>query len=167
MYREYHEIRVPCSKEQAYTAARNLDFSKSKIIKTLFKIRCLPTKDLTLVGFSNRVKFTFLEEIENDEFIIGFWANYSVEKILDRDQFIVDNESRRLKVVWNFKVDPIENGWVVVSTETRIYCRTIMTKIFFSLYWVIIRPFSGLIRRKMLEIIKENIEHDLIKITSK
>lgn len=166
-YKEYHEIQISCSKEQAYTAARNLDFSKSKTIKFLLTIRGLPTNDMTLEGFSNQVKFTFLEEIQNEEFIIGFWAKVLVEKILDRDQFAIDNKSRRLKVVWNFKIDPVKDGLVVVSTETRVYCIAMISKIFFSIYWAIIRPFSGLIRKKMLSIIKENAEHSLISTTSK
>ncbi len=94
-------------------------------------------------------------------------AKVLVEKILDRDQFAIDNKSRRLKVVWNFKIDPVEDGLVVVSTETRVYCIAMISKIFFSIYWAIIRPFSGLIRKKMLSIIKENAEHPLISKTSK
>lgn len=62
-FKEYHEIQISCSKEKVYTAARNLDFSKSKITKFLFTTRGLPTNDMTLEGFSNQVKFTFLEEI--------------------------------------------------------------------------------------------------------
>ncbi len=56
-------------KEQAYAAAGNLDLSKSKTIKFLFTIRGLSTNDMTLEGFSNQVKFTLLEEIQNEEFI--------------------------------------------------------------------------------------------------
>jgi len=159
-YKEYHEIQISCSKEKAYEAARNLDFSKSKIIKFLFKIRGLPTSDLTLEGFSNQVNFTFIEEIKNEEFIIAFWAKIWVEKIMDRKQFAIDNESRRLKVVWNFKINHVEDGLVVVSTETRVYCIAMITKLFFSICWPIIRPFSGLIRKEMLKIIKENAEHN-------
>jgi hypothetical protein len=160
-FKEYHEIQISCSKEKAYAAARNLDFSKSKIIKFLFTIRGLPTNDMTLEGFSNQVQFTFLEEIQNEEFIIGFWAKVWVEKIHDKNQFAIDNKSRRLKVVWNFKINQIEDRLVVVSTETRVYCIAMVTKLFFSIYWPIIRPFSGLIRREMLSIIKENAEHSM------
>lgn len=164
-YKEYHEVQVCCSKEQAYSSARNLDFSKSKIIKFLFALRGLPTGDMTLEGFCRNVNFTLLEEIQNEEFIIGFWANTGVEKILDREQFSVDNESRRLKVVWNFKIDPVEKDLIVVSTETRIYCSAMITKLVFSIYWMLVRPFSGLIRQKMLHIIKQSVEHSRISPT--
>lgn len=158
-FKEYHDIQISCSKEYAYTAARNLDFSKSKTIRFLLTVRGLPTNDLTLEGFVKQVKFTFLEEIQNEEFIIGFWAKVGVEKIIDKNQFAIDNTSRRLKVVWNFKINQIEDELVVASTETRVYCIAMITKLFFAIYWPIIRPFSGLIRKKMLSIIKENAEN--------
>ena len=158
-YKEYHDIQISCSKEYAYTAARNLDFSKSKTIRFLLTIRGLPTNDLTLEGFSKQVKFTFLEEIQDEEFIIGFWAKIGVEKIIDKRQFAIDNKTRRLKVVWNFKINQIEDELVVVSTETRVYCIAMITKLFFGIYWPIVRPFSGLIRKKMLSAIKENAEN--------
>jgi len=162
-FNEYHQVKINCSKEQAYKAARKLDFSKSGTIRLLFKMRGLPTDDLTLMGFINRVNFTLIDEIQNDEFVIGFWANKKIEKILDRGRFAIDNKSKRLKVIWNFKINEIDHGLVLLSTETRIYCITMMTKIFFSIYWAMIRPFSGLIRIKMLNIIKECAEHSIIK----
>lgn len=157
-YKEYHEIRVSSTPEQAYTAARNLDFSKSKTIKLLFGLRGLPVGDMTLDGFCANVNFTLLEEIPPREFIIGFWADFSVEKITDRELFAADIPSKRVKVVWNFQCDPVEKGSTMVSTETRVYCTTVMARLTFGLYWMLIRPFSGLIRKKMLLIVKQNAE---------
>ena len=157
-YREYHKINVACSQETAYAAARNLDFSTSKTIKFLFAARGLPIRDLTLEGFCNQVKFTFLEELPSEEFIIGFWAKTRVERVPDPERFASDNQSRRLKVVWNFKIIEKKDGQAVVSTETRVLCLARITRFFFGIYWPIIRPFSGLIRIKMLKIIKESAE---------
>ena len=157
-FREYHQIEVACPKETAYAAARGLDFSTSKTIKFLFAARGLPIRDLTLEGFCRQVNFTFLEEIPSEEFIIGFWAINRVEKISDPKQFAADNQSRRLKVVWNFKISGKGEGQTIVSTETRVLCIARITRFFFSIYWPIIRPFSGLIRIKMLKIIKESAE---------
>lgn len=162
-YREYHDVKISCPKEYVYAAARNLDLSKSKIIKALFIMRGLPTRDMTLEGFSRQGNFTFLEEIPNEEFIVGFWANGRIEKIPDREEFIIDNESKRIKVVWNFQIKQVDKEVVLLSTETRIYCITRGAKIFFSIYWAIIRPFSGLIRRIMLAMIKDNAENSFIR----
>ncbi len=157
-YREYHDIKLCCSAQEAYAAAKNLDFSKSKIIKLLFAMRGLPTSDMTLLGFCQNVKFTLIEELPHDEFIIGFWANLKVEEITDPEAFASDYTSRRFKAVWNFKVEQTGDGLILVSTETRVLCIAMITKIFFSVYWTIIRPFSGLIRKIMLGIIKETVE---------
>lgn len=161
-YKEYHEIRMAASEEQAYNAARELDFSNSDTIRFLFKMRGLPTDDMTIDGFARRVNFTFLEEIKGEEFAIGFWVRSGIEKIADTDQFIKGNTLHRLKVAWNFKVEPAAGGRVAVSTETRILCTTKPTLVLFSLYWAMIRPFSGLIRRKMLGLIKEKAEQSII-----
>jgi len=48
-----------------------------------------------------------------------------------------------------------------VSTETRVLCVAPITKITFGLYWLMIKPFSGLIRKKMLKIIKKDSETKL------
>lgn len=157
-FREYHQRILQASAEQAFGAAKNVDLGRSKTIKLLFRLRGLPTQDMTLKGFVERINFTWLEEIENRELIIGFWANTRIEKILEKEQFARDNQSRRVKVVWNIKIDDRQNGSVVVSTETRVYCSAGLTKIFFGLYWAMIRPFSGLIRIKMLELIKASVQ---------
>jgi len=158
-YREYHEIGVSASGTRAYYAARHLDFSESQTIQTLFQLRGLPTDDMTIEGFTRRVNFTLLEEIQNDEFVIGFWAKHGVEKISDRNRFARDHTSMPLKVAWNFKVREIAPSRVRVSTETRILCTNPRTLVFFSLYWAVVRPFSGLIRKKMLGLIKARAEH--------
>ena len=43
-YNEYHETVVKSPIENCYEVAKNFDLSKSKLIKTLFKIRGIPTK---------------------------------------------------------------------------------------------------------------------------
>ncbi len=50
--------------------AKNLDMSKSFITKTLMKLRGLPVKDLTLQGFIKNIRFTYLDENLNEEFVI-------------------------------------------------------------------------------------------------
>ena len=69
-----------------------------------------------------------------------------------------DSISPWLKAVWNFKFEELEAGKTRVSTETRVLCVASFTRFTFGLYWSIIKPFSGIIRNKMLRIIKEDSE---------
>ena len=157
-FNEYHETIINGPIEEVYETARNFDLSKSHLIKWLFKIRRLPTKRMHLQDFISDIGFTIIEENIPVENLIGFWARYKIESIPSPDDFIRNTISARVKVVWNFYFEELDSNQVRLSTETRVLCITPSAKITFGIYWMIIKPFSGIIRKKMLRIIKENSE---------
>ena len=58
---------------------------------------------------------------------------------------------------WNFSVERRQDGSSELSTETRVLCAAdVRWK--FRLYWIAIRPGSGLIRRAMLRAIRRHAE---------
>ncbi len=155
---EYHEIVINRSIVEVYETARNFDLSKSNLIKWLFKIRGLPTKRMHLQDFVSDIGFTIIEENVPVENLIGFWARYKIEPITTPDDFINNTISARIKAIWNFYIEELDSNKVRLSTETRVLCITPISKITFELYWMIIKPFSGVIRNKMLQIIKHDSE---------
>jgi hypothetical protein len=157
-FNEYHEIVITSSIENVYNAAKNFDLFKSKLIKTLFKLRGLPTKRLNLQGFITDMGFTNIEEKFPVENLIGFWERTKVEPITSYDDFINNTISARIKVVWNFHLTRLSSTQIKLSTETRVLCVSPMTIITFGLYWLLIKPFSGATRKKMLQIIKQDSE---------
>jgi hypothetical protein len=157
-FNEYHEIIVNSPIGKVYEIAKNFDLSKSKIIKFLFKIRGLPTKRLNLQHFINDIGFTNLEEDYPNETLTGFWARFKIAKIPSYQDFIQNSISPWIKVVWNFQFEKIEENKTKVSTETRVLCVAKISKVTFGCYWLIIKPFSGLIRIQMLKIIKNESE---------
>jgi hypothetical protein len=157
-FNEFHEIIVNRPIEEVYRVAKNIDLSKSKIIKFLFKLRCLPTKRMNLQDVIFDLDFSNLEEIFPKENLIGFWARTKIEPIKNHKAFVSNDISARLKVVWNFRFIALNSTQTKVSTETRVLCISSITKVFFGLYWLIIKPFSGIIREKMLQIIKQDSE---------
>ena len=158
-FNEYHEILINGPVDKAYEAARNIDLSKSKLIKWLFKLRGLPTKRMHLQDFVTDVGFSIIEENNPIEILIGFWATSAIQPITSPDDFINNTISARIKVGWNFYLDEINSNQIRLSTETRILCTTASAKVTFGLYWLIIRPFSGLIRNRMLQIAKQDTEY--------
>ena len=54
------------------------------------------------------------------------------------------------KVVWTFVVEPDGPRAARLTTETRVACADAASRTRFRLYWLAVRPFSGLIRRAML-----------------
>jgi len=157
-FSEFHEIVVNSPIENVYHVAKDFDLSKSKIITFLFKIRGLPTKRLNLQNFIDDIGFTNLEENYPHESLVGFWARAKIAKIPSYEDFSNNSILPWLKVVWNFQFEKLEKDKTKVSTETRVLCVAPITKFTFGLYWSIIKPFSELIRRKMLKIIKDDSE---------
>ena len=157
-FNELHEIVVNRPIENVYHAAKDFDLSKSRTISLLFKIRGLPTKRPNLQNFIDDMGFTILEENYPYERLVGFWARGKIAKIPSYEEFVKNTISPWLKVVWNFQFEELEKDKTKVSTETRVLCVAPITKLTFGLYWAIIKPFSGLTRKKMLHIIKDDSE---------
>ncbi len=157
-FNEYHCITVNSPVGDVYKSAKDFDMSKSKLIKALFYIRGLPTKRMNLQGFISDIGFTKIKERFPTENLIGFWARTKIEPIASYDNFIDNTISARVKVVWNFQFKKINDNQTKLSTETRILCISPLTKLTFGLYWIIIKPFSGAIRKRMLQIIKVDAE---------
>jgi hypothetical protein len=59
--------------------------------------------------------------------------------------------------VWNFGVSEIGTGKTLLETETRVTCGDVASRRKFRLYWLLVRPFSGLIRRLMLRAIRKHL----------
>ncbi len=157
-FNEFHEIVVNSPIENVYHVAKDVDLAKSRIIKMLFKIRGLPTKRLNLQHFIDDIGFTNLEENYPFESLVGFWARMKIAKITSYEDFVNNTISPWLKVVWNFQFEELESDRTNVSTETRVLCVAPITKLTFGLYWSIIKPFSGITRKQMLNIIKDDAE---------
>ncbi len=152
---EYHETLVNCPIQNVYGVARDFDLSKSKIIKFLFRLRGLPTERMNLQDFVVDMGFTNLEENPPNEYLIGFWMRSRIEKIPSYEDFVNASISSWVKGVWNFRFEEMAKNKTKVSTETRILCVVPITKLTFDLYWAMIKPFSGLVRKEMLNIIKD------------
>jgi hypothetical protein len=157
-FSEYHETVANCPIPNVYHVAKDFDLSKSKSIKILFTMRGLPTNRMNLKGFIDDMGFTALEENFPHEFLIGFWTRSKIVKISNYEDFINNSINPWIKTVWNFRFDEVEANKTIVSTETRILCVAPFSRYTFGLYWLVIKPFSGLIRKKMLKIIKDDSE---------
>ena len=87
--------------------------------------------------------------------LIGqFWRNdFGLVQIASPDAFIAFNTPRTPKLVLGFMAEP-EGELTRLVTETRVYCPDRHAYVMFLPYWLLIRPASGLIRRRMLGAIR-------------
>ena len=166
-FNEFHEIQIQAPAEIVYQKVLDLDMNRSKIIRNLFKLRELPAlfsskkRHHTRLGltFEGLEKFGFILLGRNpgQEILLGlvgrFWTPSGGIRRLDADGFQKFTEPDFAKTVWNFYLSENENQ-TVLSTETRIACMDARSLRNFKAYWTFIRPFSGLVRKEILQVIK-------------
>ena len=159
--REYHQIDIRGERREVYQTVRTIDFSDSLVIRTLFRLRGLPSTSTNLDGLL-RVGFLLLRETRDEEFVLGligkFWTFRAEILKVDPVQYVQFNQRGYAKVAWNFVIQESAPGIVTLSTETRIACTDDRSRSRFKLYWALIGRFSGLTRREMLRGVKRTVE---------
>jgi len=159
-YNEIHYRIIDAPAERIYPVLRHLDFSESFISRSLFKMRGLNTKNMSFDKMIDRDSFFTVYEKQNREWLIGLMAESFKKPVYpDHPQDFKNwNPGRGVKIAWNFILDQIDQKRVRVSTETRIFCLNRKSWLIFSIYWVLVRPFSGLIRREILRILQNRCQ---------
>ena len=175
---ERHQIEVYAPAQPVYAAVRSLDLNGSEVVRWLFLLRSLPG----LLG-SCRIKnrglgltldellhngFILLSEKPPQEIVLGvvgrFWTIAGELQHLKATEFLSFNKSGYAKAAWNFSLTEQGNK-TLLATETRVYCLDEASRQRFRMYWLLIRPFSGLIRREALRVTKQRVEKSMASST--
>jgi hypothetical protein len=102
--------------------------------------------------------FALLEERPGEELVFGtvgrFWRARGELCATSPVRFRAPAPSGTAKAAWNFEVSLRADGATELRTETRVLCADVTTKRRFRMYWLVIRPFSALIRREMLAAVR-------------
>jgi len=166
---EFHEIKVHASPDVVYRALWTTDLRASPIVKSLLALRSLPavvmgrktsaaTSAVTLRRIIDR-GFGLLAEEPGREILLGvagrFWRPTGNVEPFDRDSFSRPVPPGMARGLWNFKVVAAGDRETILSTETRVTCGDPASRRRFRLYWLVIRPFSGLVRIIMLRAIRD------------
>jgi hypothetical protein len=111
--------------------------------------------------------FVILDEIPDDELVLGvagqFWRPDGGRCMdLTIADFINFSRMGFAKAAWNFALrtarPETEAGTTILSTETRIQCFGPAALWKFRIYWTMVAPFSGLIRKAILRHVKAKAE---------
>ncbi len=177
---ERHSTAVAAPPARVYEAIRRADFRRCVVVRPLFFLRALPGLPsdpratirrflsigrepgrLTLDALA-RAGFFQLGERPGSEILFGtigrFWKPSGGMRATDPAEFDAFSEPGFAKAGWNFAVSPAPDGTSVLTTETRVLCTDPASRRRFRLYWLAIRPWSGLIRRDMLRVIRAEAE---------
>lgn len=116
---------------------------------------------LTLQGFVDW-GFTVLCEQPEREIVLGltgqFWKLGGGIVPTDVATFRHGPPAGYAQAAWNFTLTPASQGGTWLTTETRVRCGDATARRRFRAYWLVVRPFSGLLRRLILRAIRREAE---------
>ena len=159
-YEKHLSPPIEGAPEAIIQAVLALNMEEDPVIRRLLRLRQLPRRlrrtcfksgsaePADAFGFGS---FTLLHQSSRGvSFGLAgrFWRPLlDVASLKDAEAFQRFADSRAAKLVLRFDLTPGHNGTTVLRTETFVYCPTPRVKALFALYWVLIRPASGWIRR--------------------
>jgi hypothetical protein len=166
-----HEIRINAPPSVVYQLLLVSDFNEAWVVRLLMTLRSggRPPRNRAPGDLRQRFHgtgFVILAEVPNEELVIGvagkFWRPDGGRCLdLTASDFAAFARAGYAKAAWSFKLRTESSTYTVLSTETRIKCfgRAALWK--FRLYWSLVRPFSGLIRKAILKQVKTEAESTL------
>ena len=163
---ERHEIWVPAAPPEAYEAVKAVTAAEVKLIGPLMRLRTFGRwsqrlgEAAPLIRDLEQTGFIPLGERPNEEFVYGaigrFWSPTGNRPIAV-DDFASFSTSGYAKAALNFAVRPEREG-SRITTETRVLGTDPGASRRFRVYWLLIRPGSGAIRRSWLKAIRRRLE---------
>jgi hypothetical protein len=129
---ERHQVALPVSPERALQIALASPAAPDRIVRTLFRLRGLGVPRGSLEEFATTPPFRELGRTST-ELVAGISPG-------------------GLRIAVDFRAEP-QPGGSLLTTETRVHGLTRRARRLFRLYWLVVGPFSALIRRRWLRAI--------------
>jgi hypothetical protein len=155
--REVHRRAIDAPAAAIWAAAHDLRGDEVTAMRLLMGLRTLGRRSgedsRTVLETFKWMGFRVVDEEPEREFVVAgigrFWQlSGGLRRVESREQFSAFDEPGYAKVAFNFRLEGGE-----LSTETRIAGTDAQARRRFGLYWLAIRPGSGLIRREWLRAI--------------
>lgn len=169
-FSERHQVTVRATSGELLDIIQNFQPPKDRFGETAMLVRQLPAKLMHLLAPSRtrrpspvtQANFIPLARDGDREMVGGlvgkFWRpDFGLVVVKDASGFLLCNPPKTAKLVIGFIAE--QSGEVtLLATETRVYCPDRYSLIMFFPYWLIIRPVSGLLRRRFLATIRRLAE---------
>ena len=162
--RAAYGIRIDAPVSVVYHSLLVSDFNRAWLVRVLMTLRSGKRTSRNRVASDlhqrlQRSGFVLLAEVPNEEIVIGvigkFWRLDGGRRLdLTPDGFAPFSSTGYAKAAWNFRLQADSPASTLLSTETRIQCLGRAARWKFRLYWGLIGPFSGLIRKAILKQVK-------------
>jgi hypothetical protein len=161
---ERHSLTIDATPDRIDTALRSVAIADVPVARALWFVRRLgrrPSGDLTKPFVSSELPGIVLEDVPGGGIVLGltgqFWKIRGGYRDPTRprtaDEFVAYARPDMCKAVIDFRV-----GESSLSTETRVHLADPAARRKFRRYWLVIRPFSGLIRILFLRAARRRAE---------
>jgi hypothetical protein len=151
--RERHAVRVKAPADLALAAARRVTPSDAPLLHLLFRLRGLPVSERAVWDAMLGIGFRELAPGVG----VGIGRPWRVRGGMREPRALTEftefTEPGWAKMAMDFSAD----GNTLV-TETRVQCTDASSRRRFRAYWLVVRPFSGLVRRSWLRAAKRRAE---------
>ena len=155
-HRERHSIRVAASPERSLAAAHETCLDDVPLVRLLFRLRGLPAGSSVGAIWDSMRADGFQPAGEDTLVLIGkpWSAGGSLRKV---DDFVAFAEPGYAKMAMDLRAVADGVG-ARLETETRVFLTDARARRRFAAYWLVVRPFSGLVRRSWLKAAKRRAE---------
>lgn len=165
-----HQATIQCRPGELLDIIQNFRPTSDRVGDTAMLVRQWPARVMHWLAPSRAARprpftptnFTPLGR-DGDREIVGgligkFWRpDFGLSVINGPSEFLACNPPNTAKLVIGFLAEPIGEA-TLLTTETRVYCPDRYSLIMFTPYWLVIRPISGVLRRRALAAIRRLAE---------
>jgi hypothetical protein len=171
-FSERHEARVHADQARVKAAIQDVTFDELRVYHALMRIRGLAYgrsvktaaigQRRVLDSVSNPASGFVVLDRDSQEIVFAMagrpWASGRLTHYDSREAFQAFNAPDSVKIAANFRLEDQGGGWCRVITETRIQATGDSARRTMGVYWRLIYPGSGMIRRAWLNAIRARAE---------
>ena len=173
-FTERHSRVIGREPRAVYDAFKALTLGELPVSGLLFAVRSLPARLAGQRGLPSRsgvplleqfldLGFVLLVDVPGEELAAGvigqMWRRNGRTVISgDQQEFVAFAEPGFVKAVLTLRFADQADGTTLVETETRVAATDPTARRGFGRYWLLIRGFSGLIRRDWLRAVARRVE---------
>jgi hypothetical protein len=128
--REYHDIAIDAGPEAAMSAAVALRVASDPLVASLFRLRGIRGGELSFRAFFSQLGLAPVVETDRS--------------------FVAAGDMFDVRIAFGMWATELGDSGSLLATETRVHALNRTARWRFRVYWLVVGPFSALIRRRWL-----------------